>query len=180
MSSTIHRMWMSQHVSHHQPNPIPINNDNTALLPFAVHSWMTTRPSSHPGDDRRLPPPGRLKGTVWCHAHMASWVSLTAHTTPPNAPLLAHLASAHGTPCGSPLQCAQHHLMCPHWLASCMHTWHTWCPYRSVQHCHHQSLWLSKSITMILHPCKLVWEVGNMPQISPWGDTKVTVLISLQ
>ena len=117
-------MWMSWHISHHQPNPIPINNDNTALLPFAVHSWRTTGPSAHPGDDRRLPaPPSRLKGTVWCCAHgilglphstcnttqctLVSpphkcswhplWVSLAVHTTPPNVPLLAHLLCAHTT-----------------------------------------------------------------------------------
>ena len=38
---------------------------------------------------------------------------------------------------GSPLQHAQHHLMCPCWLTSHMHTWHTWCPCRSVQHMQH-------------------------------------------
>ena len=138
-------MWTSQHVSHHQPNPIPINDDNTALLPFAMHSWMTTRPSAHPGDNRRLPaPPGRLEGTVWCCACMASWVSLTACTTPPDVPLLAHLTSAHSTPCGSPSQHVQHHPMCPHWLTSHVHTWHTWCPCRSVQHMQHHPACICK------------------------------------
>ena len=115
------------------------------LLSFAMHSWMATRPSPYPGDDRRLPaPPGRLKGIVWCCTCMASWVSLTACAIPLDAPLLAHLASAHGTPCGSPLQHVQHYPMCPCWLTSHVHTQHTWCPCRSAQHTQHHTVCIHK------------------------------------
>ena len=41
-------------------------------------------------------------------------------------------------------------------------------------HCHHWSSWPSKLVTVILHLCRHLWEVGNMPWISPWGDAKVT------